>query len=66
MIKIDGGYLAVFTKYDSVFTAVNEPYFKHIEANQPMDFNGSMYDYRRYNIDRVEDGLEGVRFIHYI
>ncbi len=69
MIKTDTGYIAVFTKYDSVPQCINVPEFRMIEPRSLSDLSDLgdyMAYYIPYNISTVEDGLDGVKFVHYI
>lgn len=71
MIKTDTGFIAVFTKYDNAFNTVIEPHLPLLSARsldedtdigiEPIEMSES-----RYNAYYTEDGLEGVKFVHYI
>jgi len=63
MIETNEGFMAVFTKYDSIFECINEPYFKDITMGA--EFLSDMCDYHQYHIKNIENGLEGVKFVHY-
>ena len=66
MIKVGNNYIAVYTKYDTLPVRINEPYFRDI-ITMPMAelSHGDTVDYKLYDITNVEDGLEGVKFVHY-
>jgi len=62
--------IRVFTKYDILVNKVIEPSFREIGVVEltpgtRIDESTLELDYVDHPIARIEEGLEGVRFVHY-
>jgi len=60
----------VFTKHDKVYYGINLPRFKNLKPENVIDHTelslpDLLYLYDVYKVDSIEEGLEGVKFVHY-
>ena len=61
--------IRVYTKYDQIAESIKVPYIRPmtIEVGDAFDWEYANFEWgvTEHFINRIEDGLEGVMFVHY-